>query len=202
MPSVQNQIETRLRAMLIKHLQGQLPKIEAVCKQLLDSAIKLSSTYQSLRQPTGQLRQELGIEHPQVIDQLMQIWVDSLRATLIVRPKSLIVEVKAVSEYSDLIKVAFHPLASYRTEKGAMIEFMRWLLFVGTQPVIEDHYVKRANPYEMQFSRTDSLIMREKRGAFYSVPPQYAGTIDNNFIVKVCQDIQSEIFTAIRKAIQ
>ena len=199
--NVQAEIESRLRALLIQHLNKQLPNIEKACKQILDSAIKLSPTYQSLRSANGQLRQELGIEHPEVIDQLMQIWVDSLRATLTINRRSLVVTVQAVKEYSDLIKVAYHPFASYQTDKGATIEFMRWLLFVGTQPVVEDYYVKKANSFERQYSRTDSLIMRAKKGGVYRIPSEDAGTQENNFITRVCEQIGDEILQAIKRSL-
>lgn len=201
MTDIHAAIETRLRALLIQHLNKQLPKIEKACKQILDSAIKLSPTYQSLRLANGPLRQELGIEHPEVIDQLMQIWVDSLRATLTINRRSLVVTVQAVKEYSDLIKVAYHPFASYQTDKGVTIEFMRWLLFVGTQPVVEDYYVKKANSFERQYSRTDSLIMRAKQGSFYRIPSEHAGTQDNNFITRVCDQIGVEILQAIKRSL-
>ena len=199
--NVQTEIEIRLRALLINHLNKQLPKIEKASKQILDSAIKLSPTYQSLRSTNGQLRQELGIVRPEIIDQLMQVWVDSLKATLTVNRRSLVVTVQAVKEFSDLIKVAYHPLASYQTDKGATVEFMRWLLFVGTQPVVEDYYVKKANSFERQYSRTDSLIMRAKHGSFYRIPSEHAGTQDNNFITRVCDQIGDEILQTIKRSL-
>jgi len=199
--NLQQEIEVRLRRLLIEHLRRQLPKIEVACKQILKAAIELSPTYRSLRDANGQLRQELGIAHPEVIDTLMQVWVDSLQATMKINRRSIVVSLEAVKEFSDLIKVAYHPYASYQTDKGVTIEFMRWLLFVGTQPVIQDYYVKTANSYERQFSRTDSLIMRAKQGASYSIPPHFAGTESDNMITKVCQQVGDEILRAIRIAI-
>jgi hypothetical protein len=91
------------------------------------------------------------------------------------------------SDFKDLLSIGG---ASFVTEKGSQLDWLRWLLIEGDSVIISN-YQFVSGP--SQFSRTGLGIMKEFGGAFWRVPPEFAGNIKNNWITRAIDASSSEI---------
>lgn len=79
------------------------------------------------------------------------------------------------------------------TDAGASLDWLNWLINLGTSTVV------------FGFSYTPATDGRSgggtmEQGGTWRVPPQYAGTIDNNFITRTLEDHEKEIKTILQRA--
>lgn len=72
------------------------------------------------------------------------------------------------------------------TEKGANLHWLDWLLTMGDTVIIVGYQYKPRNS-----GRSGGGIMLE--GGFFRVPPQFSGTLENNFIVRALSGREREI---------
>ncbi len=87
-----------------------------------------------------------------------------------------------------------YDFASYVTEKGQVIEWLRWLLDNGPQTVIVGYkfIVDNNSP---TFSRTDLGIMRKTKNQddYWRPPREIQGTEDDNFVKRALEDLGAEL---------
>ena len=92
-----------------------------------------------------------------------------------------------LSDFQDLLSLGE---ASFVTEKGTKLDWLRWLLIEGDSAIIGDYqFVAGASTY----SRTGLGIMKEFGGAFWRVPPEFSGSIKNNWITRAIDAASSTI---------
>lgn len=91
------------------------------------------------------------------------------------------------ADFSDLLSLG---AASFSSEKGVAIDWLRWLLIEGDSVIIAGYYFL-AGPYST--SRTGGGIMQEFESLFWRVPPEYAGSIKNNWITRGIDSVSSQI---------
>jgi hypothetical protein len=97
---------------------------------------------------------------------------------------------------ADFTNVLSMPQAHQLTEKHELLPWLKWLLLEGNKIIIREHYYARAPLFE-RYSRTGRGIMISelsgrassgwKHGLVsggWRVPPEYSGTIDNNWITR------------------
>lgn len=85
--------------------------------------------------------------------------------------------------------------ASFTTENGSNLEWLKWLLTEGDSIIITSHeFIFGSNPA----SRTGLGIMRQSsRG--WRVPPEFAGSINNNWITRAIDASNAQINDIMRK---
>lgn len=99
------------------------------------------------------------------------------------------------SDFSDLLSLGS---ASLITEKGTKLDWLNWLLTQGDTIIITDYnFVFGPSKY----SRTGMGIMKEATGGSWRVPPEFAGTITNNWITRAVDSAEKEIDALINKVI-
>ena len=155
--------------------------------------IQESSEVQSLI--SGDLRQELGIvDGQQAVTDITKAVTDNIELTIesarvtngqIVSGGYLIKIIQ--SNYQALFAL---PSVAYFS-KNVLIPWLSWLLSAGTSPVIFGYRIDY-NPENSQNSRTGGPIMVKSQGS-WSVPQEYAGTIDDNFLTRALSGIEQEI---------
>jgi len=147
---------------------------------------------------SGKLKGEFGIPDPS--SRLSEI-LDTIRSGANVVMKATSVTNNRVtggvrfqmirSDFQDLLSLGS---ASFVTEKGSQLNWLRWLLIEGDNVIINEYrFVGGPSPY----SRTGLGIMRKFNGAFWRVPPEFAGTIKNNWITRAIDKASSEINKAL-----
>lgn len=81
------------------------------------------------------------------------------------------------------------------TEKGADLHWLNWLLTAGDTVIIVGY---QYNPKAS--GRSGGGVMT--KGTFFRVPPQFAGTVDNNFITRAFSNREPEIEPILSRLFQ
>lgn len=89
------------------------------------------------------------------------------------------------SDFSDVLSL---PGVSYTTD-GGEVNWLEWLLKAGDGIVIGDY---TAVLVDTPISRTGHAIMKKSSRGF-RVPPEYAGTINNNWLTRALEDLEHPI---------
>jgi hypothetical protein len=89
--------------------------------------------------------------------------------------------------------------AVHKTDGAYTMEWLDWLLRMGDTPIVKG--------YEYQAGitgRSGQGIMKKKAGSVWRVPPEFAGTIDDNFVTRALDDeqVESQIAKILKKTIQ
>ena len=81
-------------------------------------------------------------------------------------------------DFADLLSLGS---ASFTSENNSQIDWLRWLLLEGDTIIITNYnFILGPNPA----SRTGGGIMRKNGAGSWRVPPEYAGTVQNNWITR------------------
>jgi hypothetical protein len=141
----------------------------------------------------GKLKSEFGLvdaEHR--VQVIIRKWVESISFKFDkVKPKIRTVSggfrIDAIpSDFSDVITLAESTLFS----QGGEVPWLRWLLIEGYKNLIADYTIQYGNYAR---SRTDSALMRKSPGRYYKIPNEYAGMIDDNWITRIFDNIDTEL---------
>lgn len=152
---------------------------------------------------SGSLQYEFGLPDPATrIEEILL----SIKSGYIVKEKPVTAKVSSLvgglkiqmikKDFSDLLTLGASTLT---TEKGDQLNWLQWLLLEGDSIIVSDHiFIFGPSP----FSRTGMGLMRESVGGFWRVPPEYAGSINNNWITRAIDSASSVIDSTIQKILQ
>lgn len=151
---------------------------------ILEAAIMAQPEYESLM--SGVLKAELGLADSSKVDQIIRTWIRGV--SVVVAPATVVgskiigdIIITAIpADYSDVLGSA---AASYRTDKGDDIPWLSWLLLQGDMIVVASHKAVY-DADKAKFSRTGTDIMLPTDGEGWRVPPEFSGTVDNNFVTR------------------
>lgn len=142
----------------------------------------------------GTLQYELGITNPasrlsEIIATIKSGAIINIKSPKIVSNKiSASIKLQMIQkDFADLLSIGS---ASFTSEKGSQIEWLRWLLLEGDSIIISD-YNFILGPSKA--SRTGMGIMRQSSGGSWRIPPEYAGNISNNWITRGLDSATSQI---------
>ena len=179
---------------LVSQMQSKIPEI--VVQNIISQP-----EYSALL--SGNLQYELGITNPSA--RLSEI-LDTIRSGAIINtqtPKVVSNKISAKAklqmiqkDFSDLLSLGS---ASFTSEKGSEIDWLRWLLIEGDSVIISD-YNFILGPSKA--SRTGMGIMRQSSGGSWRVPPEYAGSINNNWITRAIDSAVPQIDQLISNLIK
>lgn len=171
-------------------------KIRIIVKQLIVNCPE----YQSLVNH-GQLQGELGVVDPKrSMEDILNVWVKSIGITL--RPaKKNGNDIKAFLDI-DILDTSFQnvlslPAAKYTTEKGQEIPWLQWLLTAGDSIIIRNYDID----FNTMYSRTGLNIMVKNVSSNWRIPPEFSGTIQNNFVTRALQDFDTILNTIVNEEI-
>lgn len=197
-------IETEIARACAKHLSARMKGLDIQIRELveekLEELIRGSSTYDALM--TGNLRTELGLADPAgAMDQIIQavkagVKITRTRFTLRARSFSGGFKIVALpSSYADLLSL---DLASYVSENGHQIPWLRWLLLEGRAPVVLQHRIQFNRPRK---SRTDDAIMHFYGAGSWAIPAEHAGDAEKNFLTEGLDTLKDPISGVIMKGL-
>jgi hypothetical protein len=184
-----------LNAMLpeaVSYLKKALSSIKNNIPPIVSKAITNRPEYMSLT--TGTLRLELGI--PDANSKVLEL-IDFWTRNISIDFKSPVIsgdKIKGSFSIS-LIKSDFSDILGsdaafvYDSLRGYSLPWLEWLLLDGTKVLVRRQQVI-ISPNKR--SRTGMALMRES-GQNWSVPPQFAGTINDNWITRAIDDCADEI---------
>jgi hypothetical protein len=184
-----------------KYFNGIAAKISKSIPDLVINSIMNQPEYASLM--SGALQYEFGLPDP--ANRLSEI-LSTIRANTQIINKSPQLKGNKISagikfsmiksDFSDLLSLGG---ASLTTEKGSKLDWLDWLLKQGDSIIISDYnFIFGPSKY----SRTGMGIMKEVTGGSWRVPPEFAGTINNNWITRAIDAASSDIDNLINKVFQ
>lgn len=151
----------------------------------------------------GKLQYELGITNP---EQRLSEILETIRSGTIIdiKPPKVIsnkitskFQLKMIKkDFSDLLSIGS---SSFTSEKGSEIDWLRWLLLEGDSIIISDYmFILGPN----RASRTGMGIMKPSSSRSWRVPPEYAGSINNNWITRGLDSASQKIDQFLQRLIK
>ena len=84
------------------------------------------------------------------------------------------------------------PYASYRS-KGGQVDWLEWILTAGTSEVISNYQIMYGD--FGKWSRTGEAIMIPSKTKGFSIEPEHAGTINDNWITRSLKRVEKKVFS-------
>ena len=177
--------------------------IRVQLRNMIADAIKSTPEYSSI--DSGLLEAELGLpDGGSRLDKIIDVWVNTIE--VIATPVRFArsggkitggIRVMAIEkDWSSVIKL---PESTLITAKGTPLEWLRWMLLEGTNPIIKNYKVVRGS-FSRRQSRTGKAIMiRSGKGDVknWKVPTKF----DNNFVTRALDEIEPLVEDMIIKII-
>jgi hypothetical protein len=197
---IEGKILRALKPELNKYLQNIFNRVKPKIINTIIDAIKNSPEYNSLL--SGDLKYEFGLpDSDSRLSSIINFWkkinTDYKSVSINNNKISGGFSINMISgDYSDVINSS---AAVLTTEKGVDLNWLEWLLLFGNQTIIKDYVVEfGVNPR----SRTGRAIMRGVQKGKWSVPPEFAGTQNNNWITRAIDSVDSEINNILKEAMK
>ena len=190
------QIQNTINQLLATEIKQVLPKIGNRAAQFIKTSIinsiKNQPEYFSLL--NGKLRHEFGL--PDADSRVASI-LDGIEQSLNIRYNSVSFNSNNItggftitmvpSGFNDILSL---PAAVFETEKGSSLQWLKWLLLEGDNSIVFGYkFILGQSPY----SRTGQGIMRSDVSGVWRVPPEFAGTEDNNWITRAISSTEADI---------
>lgn len=154
----------------------------------------------------GELAGQLGLpDAANRIERILEIWIRGV--TVKAQPLKKVgkqirggLTIRGIDrDFKDVLGASE---ATFVTEAAEILPWLSWLLTQGTRPIIKD-YRLAVNPI---FSRTNRYVMVRAEDKFWSVPQEFAGTLNNNFLTQALagfdKDIEKIISEELNKRIK
>lgn len=197
---ISSKILKALRPQVNSYFKNVFEKIKDNLSNLVISAITSAPEYNELI--SGRLKAEFGIpDSSSRLQRILEVWKNITFKYKSVKNdgKQLVgsFELSMIKQdFSDVINLAE---ASFVTEKGSTLNWLEWLLLFGDQVIIKDYNViLGSNPR----SRTGMAIMSGSVSGKWSVPSEYSGTINNNWITRAIDNADSSINNLITTSLE
>jgi len=181
-----------------KDFKNATSKIKGELPGLVNDIVVSSPEYASLI--GGELKFELGIPDAATkIAELINLWTQNIKYS----EKTPSVKNFGISGSfsASLFKVDFSEVIGsshaqvYDNIRGYNLPWLKWLVFDGNIPIIQDFSVEMINSPR---SRTGGALMTS--GGSWGVPASFAGTIADNWITRAIESKSSEIDKLLDKA--
>lgn len=192
------QVRKAIAIELNKVFQSAQQPIERGVKKLLRRTLEGSPTIQSIT--GGKLKVHLGIPDPErKLDAVLDAWVSSVKVIFRpVRPSGgrLVGGLTIEAVKKDWADVLSLPEAQQSTEKGQRLAWLDWLLNQGDRTIIKEFDIVAGR------GRAGNMIMRARPKGKWRVPPEYAGTTNNNFVTKALAQIEEPLEKLVLREIK
>lgn len=158
------------------------PSFKDKIGEVIEDALKSQPEWASLQ--NGDLRKILGIQDSspalnsivKALKDSIFIKVDPVKSSSNFISGGLIV---ALSK-KDMSDVLSADNTSYQS-KGGNVPWLNWLLTAGDSIIIDNYSVKR-NVFTSASRTGDTIMIHSNKG--FRIPPEYSGTIDDNWITR------------------
>lgn len=196
------QIEAKInRALLIevnKSINKAAIRMVGPIRETVKGAIFSQPEVSSLS--GAQLAGEFGLpDGRERIESIIDIWVNNItvvKKNATARGGQINAGLTINMIQRDYKDVLASSLATIRTLKGQELPWLEWLLRFGDRAIIRDFEVS-FDRGRLARSRSGLAIMVETKGKRWRVPPQFAGTPQNNFVTRALDTVQDDVFKII-----
>ena len=173
-----------------------LPNIQNDLKTIVSESLRNEPEYSSLL--SGTLRAEFGIPDASSVDRV----IDALCNTIQIEQNALVAGRSGLKggftinmmKSEDMNGVIYLDIASVvDNERGYSLPWLEWLLYENNKPIVKKYSVNYVNsPY----SRSGMAIMIPS-GSSWRVPPEFAGSIRNNWTTRAINSSENRIYQSI-----
>jgi len=178
--------------------------LKSLTRVMIENSIMAQPEYESLVNSTGVLRTELGLSDADSrLMSLLRVLMRSVNVAITparVVGNSVTGQIVITAVPGDFADLLSSPAASYTTDKGAVIPWLEWLLLKGDTILIATHKTVY-DPKKAGVSRTGHDIMLPSDEG-WRVPPEFSGTINNNFITRAVNDALPNLRSSIEAEIR
>ena len=186
-------IERAILQELTKDLDKKAKKIQKQLRSIMPSWVGASPEINSLLaagQPES-LGAQLGLTPAAAaaaVDNIIAAVSESVKVEVsekVRKIKDLTVTVSIQpSDFQNLLTLE---TSAYLTERGSKIDWLSWLLFSGTKTIITGFSYEA----DSSFGRSGGGFM--SFGGVWRIPPQFAGTENDNFITRIFNNKQKDV---------
>lgn len=185
---------------LSKALRSVPAKLASDLKNIVAEALRAEPEYQSLI--SGQLRSEMGIADTSNVDIVIEKLVNTLQVAytpVSYNSRSITGGFTMTMMKSDDLGGVIADSAAYVTDglRGYSLPWLEWLLLRGSDTIVSNYSVKFGSNSR---SRTGDAIMVSSSSS-WRVPPQFAGTSQNNWTTRAIAACEDRIIKAIEQAV-
>lgn len=189
-----------LKVELDKYLYKIFNKVKPQIISIVQNSITSSPEYSSLQ--SGDLKYEFGLpDSDSRLQTILNFWTkinaEYTKVSVIGDRLNGGFSLSMIqSDYSDVLN---NSAAVFTTEKGTDLHWLEWLLLFGSKTIIRD--------YEIEFgynprSRTGQAVMKGVKRGKWSVPYQFSGTQNNNWITRAIDSVESDIYKILSEAMK
>lgn len=180
-----------------RYFRAASKKIRPRLVNIVTEAMISSPEYQSLI--SGDLKAQFGLpDADSRLNSILSLWkkVDFIYNPVVVRNNYLSGSFSLNMIRSDFLDVINTEAAVFITSKGSSLNWLEWLCLEGNKTIIKDYVIELGpNPR----SRTGMAVMRGEISGKWSVPSEFSGTIDNNWITRAIDSVTPNIQQAIKE---
>lgn len=208
----------RLQQSLQHAVSSARPKAEAIFAQ----AIRAEPECDSLL--NGELRYHFGLANPESeVARVVQGMTATMQLLITPATGDLAGGLRVILASQTAMQQLSHEI-NYTSEKsGSLIEWLKWLLFLGDNVIVTGYEIRIDERLNFKGSRTDHAIMVKRnyddsdvrghnRGKgrhapvkslnSWGVPAEFAGTADNNWLVRAAQTVAPVVNALLVKETQ
>lgn len=175
-----------------KFMDNGIAKIKSGLPPIVQQAIRNTPEYDSLS--SGKLKYEFGIAGvDSKLSSLLNIWSTNISYSY-QAPRLNNNKIKAYfsasmikADFSDVLYADYAAVVD--TVRGYSLPWLEWLLLEGNKTIIKNYEVVLGPSL---YSRTGSALMQSSRRS-WSVPSEFAGTINDNWITRAIDGAAPEI---------
>jgi hypothetical protein len=187
-------IMAQYKEFLDKTLQSSANNVQNIIIRRVGELIWASPEVNALL--SGDLKQELGIvDARSIIQDIVEVIQRNIEFTTNAvsvvgnRIVSGGYTIKILmSDFRDILSVSD---VAYVTRNNVVIPWLNWLLFAGDAPLIIG-YKLQIDPNNTATSRTGAIMVKAP-GEVWHVPTEYAGTQNDNFLIRALSVMEDDI---------
>jgi len=205
---VDDKIVYAIQKNVMKRFQTIIPQIKSEIRpeisKIILTSLNQSNTVQSLL--SGKLKDDFGL-FGNVVKVTLDNIIDKisegieLNVEVSTKSKSIVRTTLNILPYADFDKIISVAGGSFPS-KGGNVDWLEWLLTRGTQVVIADYWIF---PYAKGRTRSGGnsimKMIESKPRQPFRVDPNYAGTIEDNFITRAVQSARDDISKVLLEAV-
>lgn len=197
---INQKILTALKPQVNTYFKKVINSIKQPILDTITQAIRSSPEYISLL--SGDLKYEFGLpDSDQRLDHILKFWqklyIDSDPIKISGDKLTGSFSLKMIpSDFADVLSSSAAVLV---TEKNQSLNWLEWLLLFGNQTIIRDYVVEfGSNPR----SRTGQAVMRGVKSGKWSVPSEFSGTMNDNWITRAIDSVEPEINSILKESLR
>ena len=198
-----DEINTMILEIMADHINDTLniamPKITTEIKELVAVSLREEPEYQSLL--SGRLKAEFGLSDTNMVDNIIDKLVSTIdvsRSTVSYNKIGLVGGFTiTMMKSDDMNGLIFTDIASVISNNGQHLPWLQWLLLEGNNAIVKNFDVKMGSYSQ---SRSGMAIMVSSRDN-WRVPPEFVGTISNNWTTRAIDRIEDKIDILIENII-